>query len=321
VERGRVDGDRLRPDGPDKRVGRKAEVTTIFTLLPGAANPAAVAKFVLDNAYTTNIFFYGNPVGAYLLFLMVADRAGFDGKMAIGYTALAGLSGVRLVDRIDIATPENHREHFGCVRLRRRPRGTRTPLGSHIRRVNPRDALDSTATDARLHRLLRRGAAYGPMLTEGVLDDDGASRGLMLTFVNADPARQFEFVQSPRSFVISRRSARLLRPQAVQTQAEHLQEDAAVLCVRRVLGDRARRAGVLDCVSCVGGEAARRPLVVLPAAVNRHVPAHRRPSRVGEGASTSDVTSALPSPVSQVTGVGGRERRRLSTTSTYPRQS
>jgi hypothetical protein len=34
------------------------------------------------------------------------------------------------------------------------------------------------------------------MLPEGVTDDDGVSRGSMLAFVNADPARQFEFVQS-----------------------------------------------------------------------------------------------------------------------------
>jgi len=34
------------------------------------------------------------------------------------------------------------------------------------------------------------------MLPEGVVDDDGASRGLMLSFVNADPGRQFEFVLS-----------------------------------------------------------------------------------------------------------------------------
>jgi deferrochelatase/peroxidase EfeB len=76
------------------------------------------------------------------------------------------------------------------------PRGLKTPVGAHIRRVNPRDSLQDTLTNARLHRLLRRGSAYGPMLPEGVMDDDGVSRGSMLAFVNADPARQFEFVQS-----------------------------------------------------------------------------------------------------------------------------
>ncbi|MCG7210856.1 Dyp-type peroxidase [Streptomyces arenae] len=76
------------------------------------------------------------------------------------------------------------------------PRGLRTPIASHIRRVNPRDALKDTIVDVRLHQLLRRGAAYGPMLPEGVLEDDGVDRGVVLAFANADPARQFEFVQS-----------------------------------------------------------------------------------------------------------------------------
>ena len=34
------------------------------------------------------------------------------------------------------------------------------------------------------------------MLPAGALDDDGQDRGVMLAFVNADPGRQFEFVQS-----------------------------------------------------------------------------------------------------------------------------
>jgi hypothetical protein len=48
----------------------------------------------------------------------------------------------------------------------------------------------------RLHRMIRRGTAYGPMLPEGVLEDDGADRGLMFAFVGAHLGRQFEFVQS-----------------------------------------------------------------------------------------------------------------------------
>ena len=74
------------------------------------------------------------------------------------------------------------------------PLGYKTPLGSHIRRVNPRDA--DIAGVARIHRMIRRGTAYGPPLPEGVLEDDGADRGLMFAFVGANLGRQFEFVQS-----------------------------------------------------------------------------------------------------------------------------
>ena len=74
------------------------------------------------------------------------------------------------------------------------PTGLKTPAGSHIRRTNPRDA--SIAGVARIHRMIRRGTAYGPLLPEGVLEDDGADRGLMFAFVGAHLGRQFEFVQS-----------------------------------------------------------------------------------------------------------------------------
>ena len=53
---------------------------------------------------------------------------------------------------------------------------------------------------------------------------------------------------------------RLLRPQAVEPKAEHLQEEAAVLRVGRVLGDCARRAGVLGSVARVGDGSAELPL-------------------------------------------------------------
>jgi Dyp-type peroxidase family len=74
--------------------------------------------------------------------------------------------------------------------------GQRTPVGCHIRRVNPRDGLQATLANARLHRLVRRGAAYGPMLPEDATEDDGQDRGIVLALINANPGRQFEFVQS-----------------------------------------------------------------------------------------------------------------------------
>ncbi|EST30648.1 Dyp-type peroxidase [Streptomyces roseochromogenus] len=74
------------------------------------------------------------------------------------------------------------------------PAGFITPGGCHIRRANPRDA--SVAGEVRLHRMIRRGAVYGPPLPEGAMDDDGVDRGLMFAFIGAHLGRQFEFVQS-----------------------------------------------------------------------------------------------------------------------------
>ena len=76
-------------------------------------------------------------------------------------------------------------------------RGLKCPAGAHARRANPRDALDQeNAVDVRLHRMIRRGTSYGPMLPDGVLDDDGADRGIIFVFAGAHLDRQFEFVKT-----------------------------------------------------------------------------------------------------------------------------
>ena len=89
---------------------------------------------------------------------------------------------------------------------RQDPRGTRCPLGAHIRRANPRDTLDPRpGTDDSLrinrrHRILRRGREYGtPLSVEDALRPDGAERaaderGLHFMCLNASIARQFELV-------------------------------------------------------------------------------------------------------------------------------
>jgi Dyp-type peroxidase family len=76
-------------------------------------------------------------------------------------------------------------------------RGFKCPAGAHARRANPRDALDHEMTvDVRLHRMIRRGTSYGPMLPEGVVDDDGADRGIIFVFAGTHIKRQFEFVKT-----------------------------------------------------------------------------------------------------------------------------
>jgi deferrochelatase/peroxidase EfeB len=53
------------------------------------------------------------------------------------------------------------------------PHGYAVPLGSHIRRMNPRD----TGHNMNRRRMIRRGAPYGPPLPEGA-PDDGVERGI-----------------------------------------------------------------------------------------------------------------------------------------------
>ncbi|MGK6356245.1 Dyp-type peroxidase [Sphingomonas sp. DT-207] len=83
----------------------------------------------------------------------------------------------------------------------RDPHGHGCPLGSHVRRGNPRDGLAPKPADkqtlleaANSHRILRRGRKYGPTIADP-MQDDGADRGLLFICLNTDITRQFEFVQ------------------------------------------------------------------------------------------------------------------------------
>ncbi|MEL6143308.1 MAG: Dyp-type peroxidase, partial [Bacteroidota bacterium] len=85
--------------------------------------------------------------------------------------------------------------------------GSRCPIGAHIRRTNPRDALEGTFADSiktsNRHRLLRRGRPYGkPLSSKFDIDEILAAKdnheevGLHFICLNADLGRQFEFVQN-----------------------------------------------------------------------------------------------------------------------------
>ena len=69
---------------------------------------------------------------------------------------------------------------------RRDAGGLRCPLGAHVRRSNPRDALGFRTERTRRNRIIRRGMPY--------VDDDGA-RGLVFVCFNASITRQFEQIQ------------------------------------------------------------------------------------------------------------------------------
>jgi Dyp-type peroxidase family len=87
------------------------------------------------------------------------------------------------------------------------PDGIKCPLGSHLRRVNPRDMLDpepdvqnkrasSQLTNRR--RILRRGLPYGPVDPDAFAEakkDDKAEHGVFIMALCSSLFRQFEFIQ------------------------------------------------------------------------------------------------------------------------------
>ena len=71
------------------------------------------------------------------------------------------------------------------------PYGYSCPVGSHIRRMNPRD----TTENIRMRKMIRRGGTYGPLLPEGA-PDDGVERGIAAFIGCASLVRQFEFAMN-----------------------------------------------------------------------------------------------------------------------------
>lgn len=100
-------------------------------------------------------------------------------------------------DRDDPALTQGGARHaeMNDFRYQGDPTGLRCPLGAHVRRANPRDALGWQGRLSKRHRIIRRGMPYGePPADPNVPDDD--DRGLMFICFQASIERQFELIQS-----------------------------------------------------------------------------------------------------------------------------
>jgi Dyp-type peroxidase family len=77
------------------------------------------------------------------------------------------------------------------------PDGRRVPLGSHMRRMNPRDTELALLTDVNVHRIIRRSTAYGAPYDPNAItrQDDETARGLYFIFISAKAMATLEFLQ------------------------------------------------------------------------------------------------------------------------------
>ncbi len=74
------------------------------------------------------------------------------------------------------------------------PDGLRCPLGSHIRRANPRDALGFGTSLTAGRRIIRRGLPYGRWIPADEPGDDTGEHGVIFVALCASLQEQFEFV-------------------------------------------------------------------------------------------------------------------------------
>ena len=78
--------------------------------------------------------------------------------------------------------------------------GRQVPLGSHMRRMNPRDTVMAQLADVNLHRLIRRSTTYGaPYDPDATSErDDEVARGLYFIFLSAKAMATLGFLRRCR---------------------------------------------------------------------------------------------------------------------------
>src|SRR4051794_35943358 len=194
-----VEGSGLQPSNPKEKPLKAGEIILGYPDETGELPPMPTPDVLGRNG--TYIVFrkLHTRVAAYRQYLRAKSASRDD----------AALLGAKMVGRWQsgaplAVSPERDEPELGADPQRHNnflygddPRGLKCPLGAHARRANPRDGFDGDgAVDVRLHRMIRRGTSYGPMLPEGVLEDDGADRGIVFVFAGAHLGRQFEFVKT-----------------------------------------------------------------------------------------------------------------------------
>ncbi|WP_028061251.1 Dyp-type peroxidase [Candidatus Solirubrobacter pratensis] len=120
---------------------------------------------------------------------LLVELAGehFDGDTELAAAKLVGRwrNGAPLVTHPAPPSGDIERGDYNDFLYRDDADGYRCPLGAHIRRANPRDALPGGIRRSRRHRIIRRGMPY---------DEGPNGQGLVFVCFNASIARQFEVV-------------------------------------------------------------------------------------------------------------------------------
>jgi Dyp-type peroxidase family len=194
-----VEGSGILGSNPDERPIKAGEFILGYPNETGSVGPMPTPEILGRNGTYLVFRELHTRVAAYRQYLRAKaasreEEALLGAKMAGRWQSGAPLALCPKRDDPGLGADPDRNKHFGYGDDLR---GFKCPAGAHARRANPRDALDhEMSVDVRLHRMLRRGTSYGPMLPDGVLEDDGADRGIIFVFVGAYPKRQFEFVKT-----------------------------------------------------------------------------------------------------------------------------
>ena len=186
--------------------------------LPGQGQPIKAGEFILGypgeagvplpmpqpdilglNGTYVGLRKYQSRVGAFNRFLRANGRTDEERELVAAKLVGRWRSGAPLTLAPDVDDPvlgadPKRNNDFDYSKDRR---GRQVPLGSHIRRVNPRDTQLTRLTDVNLHRVIRRGTTYGPPYDPNALSehDDAVPRGAYFLFISAKAMATIEFLQ------------------------------------------------------------------------------------------------------------------------------
>ncbi|HEY1515568.1 MAG TPA: hypothetical protein VGF91_04050 [Solirubrobacteraceae bacterium] len=165
----------------------------------GVPLPAPSPEVLARNGTFIGLRKYHSRVATFNRFLQEHARTDDDRELLAAKLVGRWRSGAPLT-----LAPTNDDPKVGADPLRNNeftyaedPDGKQVPLGSHMRRMNPRDTKMAVLADVNLHRIIRRSTTYGAPYDPSAVSEheDEVPRGLHFIFISAKAMATMEFLQ------------------------------------------------------------------------------------------------------------------------------
>jgi Dyp-type peroxidase family len=209
----------LNPLGYRDSIGQPAVEGSGLEPLPGQGRPIKAGEFILGypgetgvplpaprpdvlgrNGTYVGLRKYQTRVGAFNRFLRAHGESDEERELLAAKLVGRWRSGAPLT-----LAPTHDDPELGADPARNNdftyaadPHGHQVPLGSHMRRMNPRDTEMAILADVNLHRIIRRSTTYGAPYDPDAISEqaDELPRGLFFIFISAKAMATMEFLQT-----------------------------------------------------------------------------------------------------------------------------
>jgi Dyp-type peroxidase family len=208
----------LNPLGYKDSIGQPAIEGSGVESLPGQGRPIKTGEFILGypgeagvplpmprpdmlgrNGTFVGVRKYQSRVGTFNRFLHEHARTGEERELLAAKLVGRRRSGAPLTlapTQDDSALGADLRQNNDFT-YAADPDGRKVPLGSHMRRMNPRDTEMAVLADVNIHRIIRRSTTYGAPYDPNAISqqDDELPHGIFFIFLSAKAMATMEFLQ------------------------------------------------------------------------------------------------------------------------------